>query len=124
MTSMSARQPNSQSPVSERAPERQSEADIGVHIFSVSAALVGVCLTVSGIVRVVIGPYNRHSLVDDFLAADAVLFLISCLLSSWALRARSLRRMYRVERAAGVIFLLGLSLMVLACSFITYAILW
>ncbi len=30
------------------------EADISVHIFSVSAAMVGVCLTVIGLIRIVI----------------------------------------------------------------------
>ncbi|MGE0822431.1 MAG: hypothetical protein AB7G75_02740 [Candidatus Binatia bacterium] len=106
----------------EQASERQLEADISVHIFSVSAALVGVCLTVIGVIRVVINTSKVDTLVDDFLAADAVLFLTSCLLSYWALRTRSLRRMYRVERIADTIFLVGLFLMVLICSFIVYAI--
>lgn len=115
--------PDHQDATSEQTPERQLEADISVHIFSVSAALVGVCLTVIGLIRVVINTSKVESLVDDFLAVDAVVFLISCLLSYWALRTRSLYRMHRVERAADVIFLLGLFLMVLACSFVAYAIL-
>jgi hypothetical protein len=109
--------------VLERPAEPQLEADISVHIFSVSAALVGVCLTVIGLVRIIFGSDISLTLVDDCLAADAVFFLLSCLLSYWALRTRSLRRMYRVERVADVIFLLGLFLMVLICTFITYAIL-
>jgi len=107
----------------EQTSKRQLEADISVHIFSVSAALVGVCLTVIGLIRIVISTSKVESFVDDFLAADAVIFLVSCLLSYWALRTRSLYRMHRVERTADVIFLLGLFLMVLVCSFVAYAIL-
>lgn len=124
MRHMKAQPPDNQSAMSsEQASQRQLEVGISVHIFSVSAALVGVCLTVIGLTRVVINTSKVESLVDDFLAADAVIFLISCLLSYWALRTRSLYRMHWVERAADVIFLSGLFLMVLICSFVAYAIL-
>lgn len=122
MRNMKEQQPDNQSTISEQASKRQLEADISVHIFSVSAALVGVCLTVIGLLRVVINTSKVESVVDDFLAVDAVVFLISCLLSYWALRTRSLYRMYWVERAADIVFLVGLFLMVLACSVIAYAI--
>jgi len=69
------------------------EQDISVHIFTVSSAMVGVCLTVIGLIRVVITLGTADTLADDFLAADALLFLISCLLSYWALRSRSVHRM-------------------------------
>ena len=123
MNNRKAQQPDNQSTMSEQASQRQLEADISVHIFSVSAALVGICLTVIGLIRVVISTSKVETLVDDFLAADAVLFLLSCLLSYWALRTRSLYRMHRVERVADAIFLLGLFLMVLICGFVAYAIL-
>jgi hypothetical protein len=48
--------------------------------------MVGVCLTVIGLIRVVITLGRADTLADDFLAGDALLFLISCLLSYWALR--------------------------------------
>ena len=69
------------------------EQDISVHISTVSSAMVGVCLTVIGLIRVVITLGTADTLADDFLAADALLFLISCLLSYWALRSRSVHRM-------------------------------
>ena len=122
MSNMEVQQPNNQSAMSEQASQRQLEADISVHIFSVSAALVGVCLTVIGLLRIVINTNKVESVVDDFLAADAVIFLLSCVLSYWALRTRSLYRMHRVERMADAIFLVGLFLMVLICSFVAYAI--
>ncbi len=107
----------------EQASERQLAADICVHIFSVSAALVGVCLTVIGLLRVIIYTSKVETFVDDILAADAVIFLLSCLLSYWALRTRSRYRMHRVERVADTVFLVGLFLMVLTCGFVAYAIL-
>ena len=51
------------------------EEDICIHIFTVSSAMVGVCLTVIGLVRVVITLGKADTLADDFLASDALLFL-------------------------------------------------
>jgi hypothetical protein len=119
---MEPQQPDNHNGTAEGQLTRQLEADISVHIFSASAALVGVCLTVIGLVRIVIITGKVETLVDDFLAMDAIFFLFSCLLSYWALRARGLSRMHRVERVADIVFLVGLFLMVVACSFIAYAI--
>lgn len=98
------------------------EQDICIHIFTVSSAMVGVCLTVIGLIRVVITLGNADTLADDFLAADALLFLVSCLLSYWALRSRTVRRMYRLEKIADVIFIVAMIGMVIVCALITYSI--
>jgi hypothetical protein len=100
----------------------QLEKDLCIHIFSVSAALVGVCLTVIGLLRIVITLQEVNNLADDLLAFDALLFLLSCLLAYWALRTRNRVRKYRVERAADLIFIVGLLLMVASCAYITYLI--
>ena len=102
-------------------PRTPLEEDISVHIFTVSAAMVGVCLTVIGIMRMVITVQREDTLADDFLAIDAVLFLISCFLSYWALRTRTIRRMHRVEKVADSVFLLALLVMTVICGFITFA---
>ena len=98
------------------------EQDICIHIFTVSSAMVGVCLTVIGLIRVVITLGRADTLADDLLAGDALLFLISCLLSYWALRSRSLRRMHRLEKIADGIFILAMIGMVIVCALITYTI--
>jgi uncharacterized membrane protein YhaH (DUF805 family) len=100
----------------------QFEEDICIHTFTVSAAMVGVCLTVIGLVRVVITLGKADTLADDLLAADAFLFLFSCLLSYVALRSRGFRRMHRIERAADATFLLAMLVMVAICGFLTYAV--
>ena len=96
------------------------EEDISIHIFTASAAMVGVCLTVIGLLRVVISVRKVTTLADDLLALDAFLFLTSCLLSYLALRTRSVQRMYRIERLADGIFILSLVLMALVCGLIVY----
>ncbi len=98
------------------------EKDICIHIFTVSSAMVGVCLTVIGLIRVVITLGKADTLADDLLASDALLFLTSCLLSYAALRARNLRRMHNIERAADVVFIVAMVVMTAICGFITYSI--
>jgi uncharacterized membrane protein len=98
------------------------EQDICIHIFTVSSAMVGVCLTVIGLIRVVITLGNADTLADDLLAGDALLFLVSCLLSYWALRSRTVRRMHRLEKIADVIFIVAMIGMVIVCALITYTI--
>jgi hypothetical protein len=108
--------------VTDRLSKPDLEKDLCVHVFTVSAAMVGVCLTVIGLVRIVIAVEKINTLADDFLAVDALLFLISCLSSYWALRTRSVRRMHRVERVSDAVFIAAMILMVGVCGFITYAI--
>jgi len=97
------------------------EEDISIHIFTVSASMVGVCLTVIGIVNIIIRVQNVSTIADNLLAMDAFVFLCSCVLSYWALRSRSKRRMYQVERIADMIFLSGLLLMVAVCGIIVFS---
>src|SRR5438067_6291269 len=100
---------------------RKLEEDISIHIFTVSSAMVGVCLTVIGLIRVVITLGKADTVADDLLATDALLFLASCLLSYAAMRARSFRRMHRIERAADGIFIVAMVVMTVICGFITYS---
>ena len=105
-----------------RDPSSHLEQDICIHIFTVSSAMVGVCLTVIGLIRVVITLGRADTLADDLLAGDALLFLISCLVSYWALRSRSSRRMHRLEKIADGTFILAMIGMVIICALITYTI--
>src|SRR5256886_1495492 len=98
------------------------EEDICIHIFTLSSAMVGVCLTVIGLIRVVITLGKADTLADDFLAADALLFLLSCLTSYWALRSRRFGRMHRLEQIADTIFIVAMIGMVLICALITYSV--
>lgn len=103
-------------------PKQHLEEDICIHIFTVSSAMVGVCLTVIGLVRVVITLGKADTIADDLLAADALLFLVACFLSYAALRSRGARRMHRLERMADGVFILAMLVMVAICAFLTYAV--
>ena len=105
-----------------RSADSHLEQDICIHIFTVSSAMVGVCLTVIGLIRVVITLGTADTLADDLLAGDALLFLVSCLLSYWALRSRGLHRMHRLEKIADGIFIVAMIVMVVVCALITYTI--
>lgn len=104
------------------APNKPLESELCVHIFTVSAGMVGVCLTVIGLLRVVITLRKADTFADDLLAVNAFLFLISCLSAYWSFRTRSVRRMHRLERFADAVFILALLFMVGICAFITFAI--
>ena len=108
--------------MSETPLRAQLEQDVCVHVFTVSAGMVGVCLTVIGLVRIVISFQKIDTIADDLLAADALLFLTSCLSAYWALRTRNARRMHRVEQFADSVFILAMILMVCICGFITFAV--
>jgi hypothetical protein len=54
-------------------PDKHLEEDICIHIFTVSSAMVGVCLTVIGLIRVVITLGKIDTIADDLLAGDAFL---------------------------------------------------
>lgn len=98
------------------------EENICVHIFSVSAAMVGVCLTVIGIIQIVIRVRRATTFADDLLAIDALLFLVSCILSYWAMRRRRIVRLHLIERIADTIFIMALVFMVAICALIAFAV--
>jgi hypothetical protein len=60
------------------------------------------------LIRVFITLGSADTLADDLLSADALLFLISCLLSYWALRSRGLRRMHGLEKFADALFIIAM----------------
>ncbi len=105
---------------SEQAFEQALEGDLCVYIFTTSAALVGVCLTVIGIFRVTTELKSVSTIGDDLLAIDALGFLVSCILTYIAMRTRLIRRRRALERLADGIFITSLSLMAIICEMIAY----
>jgi hypothetical protein len=103
----------------EAIEETALEESICIHIFSGSAAMLGVCLTVIGILRLVSQLSKVNTMGDDLLALAALGFLCSSLFSYVALRSRERRR--RIERVADAVFLGSLCLMAVVCGLIVYA---
>jgi hypothetical protein len=85
-------------------------SNLSNHILYVSATMVGICMTMLSIIQLI--PKEAVSRwVDDLLTLDSMLFLASTLLSYWALRHELVSEKY--ERAADLIFLVGMILLVL-----------
>jgi hypothetical protein len=99
----------------------QREHDLTLHVFSISAALVGVCLTAIGIHQLVAAQTKVQTLGDDFLAADAVLFVTCCFLSFWSFKTNQARRRQRLRLLVDVLFMVALVVMVGICAIIAYA---
>jgi hypothetical protein len=97
-----------------------TETQIAIHIFSVSATLVGVCLTVIGIFRAIGELKSFSTLGDNILAVDALIFLASCMFAYSALRSKNKEKQLRLEKIADTLFIVGLSLMAIVCTIIAY----
>jgi multisubunit Na+/H+ antiporter MnhF subunit len=100
--------------------EKETERELNVHIFSVSAELVGVCLTVIGLFRVIFRLKQVDSLADNVLAVDAVGFLVTCTLAYASLRSRTQRHRRALERAADSCFVAALLLMTVVCGLVAW----
>ncbi|MEA5115196.1 MAG: hypothetical protein VB050_14340 [Geobacteraceae bacterium] len=104
-------------------PSRETiDFDITIHVFTVSATLVDVCLTVIGIFIMSRRLSHVRSFGEFLLAFNALIFLASCLLSYSALKIRRNGRRYRLERLGEEIFFAALAFMVFICGFIIYEI--
>lgn len=97
-----------------------NETQIAIHIFSVSAALVGVCLTVIGIFRAIGELKEFTTFGDNVLAIAAIIFLGSCIFAYSSLRSPNKEKSHRLEKIADILFIIGLSLMTIVCIIIAY----
>lgn len=100
---------------------RQSRGEtLGVYIFSASIAMVGVCLTVIGVLS--IDPRLRpiaHG--SDFLLSLASLaYLVSGILAYMMLRAEKYSRSLFFIRVTETFFILALAITVLICILLAY----
>ena len=107
--------------MTEGPSHEQREHDLTMHVFSISAAMVGVCLTAIGILQLVAAQTRVQTLGDEFLAADAVLFVVGCFLSFWSFKTSQPKRRRRLRLLVDTLFMLALVVMVGVCTIIAYA---
>lgn len=100
----------------------QREHDLTMHVFTISAGLVGVCLTAIGLLRIFTGHTNITTFADELLAADAVLFMVCCSLSFWSFKTADERRRRILRRVIDALFMTALAFMVVVCALIAYAV--
>jgi drug/metabolite transporter (DMT)-like permease len=95
------------------------ERSVAHHILPTAATMAGVCLTVISIIKLTELSYQVSTLIDDFLAGDGAIFLISAFLSYLSLRDERLEK--RLEHTADVLFLVGMAIMVICAFLLVYA---
>jgi hypothetical protein len=101
--------------------KEEVEDSISVHVLSVSAAMVGVCLTVIQLIKMN-GGQCQNTLVDEVLAGDSIFFLVACCVSFLALKTkRKSHRRKILENVGDFSFLIGLSTMVFAAAAVVLA---
>ena len=88
-------------------------------LLSVSAAMVGVCLTAVGLVSVIEALSKVQTWVDDLLAVGSLVFSLVTLLSFLGIRTR-IRRWRRFTLVLDILFCVGISAMVVASMLLTY----
>ena len=98
------------------------EHSLTMHIFTISAGMVGVCMTGIGLLRVVVAQTKIATMGDEMIAFDAILFMVCCLLSFWSFKLDPETRQRATRWVIDILFLSALLLMVAVCSVIAYAI--
>jgi hypothetical protein len=98
---------------------RATTASLSSHILPTSATMVGVCMTVLSLGRLT-HDGRLGMFIDKVLAADAVVFLISAVLSFLSIRIHQEAK--RAEDWAEELFLLGLLLSTLSAILIAFTI--
>ena len=94
--------------------------NLSQHILPNSSMMIGVCMTVISISKV-IGLHSGQHRIAEVFAFDALIFLISAALSYVSMRYESDTSLsVRAERFADVAFMFGLALMTLAGFLLTY----
>lgn len=102
-------------------PDDNREFSVMVAIFSVSAGMMGVCLTGIGLVQVLTSLKKAGTLADEFLSINASVFLCCCLLTFISFRLRHSGAKIKLQRVADVLFFVGLLMMAVICVLISRA---
>lgn len=89
-------------------------------LLSVSAAMVGVCLTAIGLVSVLEALRNVEHLVDDILAIAALMFSFVTLLSFFGIRTNIRKSWRHYILVLDVLFCCGITAMVVASLVLTF----
>jgi len=107
----------------ENPPDLEArEHDLPMHVFTVSAGMVGVCLTAIGLLRLIAAQSNVQTIGDDLLAVDALLFVVCAFLAFWSFKAKEPRIRKRLRLVVDTLFLAALAGMGAICAVIAYAI--
>ena len=98
------------------------KSNLSQHILPNSSMMVGVCMTVISVVKV-IGLHNEQHRIAEVFAFDALVFLTSAVFSYFSMRNESKEHLaITMERVADIAFMIGLAIMTVAGFLLTYEI--
>ena len=107
--------PNEPAPDDPRVDDERLHAH-RLTLFSVSAGMVGVCLTAVGLIGVLKGLAQTETFIDELLTFDALLFLLGTGFYFALLRRGRRRACTRwLDHVADATFFLALALLLAAC---------
>ena len=89
-------------------------------LLSVSAAMVGVCLTAIGLVSVIEAINEVEHIVDDLLAVATITFSVVTLLSFLGIRTRIRRTWPQYMLVLDILFCIGIATIVIATMLLTF----
>jgi hypothetical protein len=96
----------------DRSPESSPNSPITAHILPTSATMIGVCITVIGLVRVIEATDEVSTVIDKVVAGDSLLFLAAAVMSYLSMRSGRNRRY--LENYADVVFMVALGVLAMA----------
>jgi nitrate reductase gamma subunit len=88
--------------------------DLLLRLLPMSASLAGFCVAGIALLNTHAKDFSLSSLGDDFLACATPLFLLCAYLTFWALRTSKEARFRTLARAVDILFLVGLTLVVVS----------
>ena len=91
-------------------------------VLSVSAGMVGVCLTAIGLIGVMKSLSRVETVVDDLLAISAMLFMVTAVLSFLGMRTNLTKRWRSFARTLYGVFCVGLLLVGIATLLLTWVV--
>jgi len=92
-------------------------------VLSVSSGMVGVCLTAIGLIGIIKSLNKVEMLVDDMLAIGTMMFMVTSLLSFFAMRTRLSQTWRGITHTIDIIFCLALVLVAVATAVLTWEVL-
>ena len=97
--------------------------NVCTQVLSQSSLKVGMCLTLLGLIRVIEGVKNVSSFVDELLALNAVLFLVSGHYSYIALKETDGSKKLLLGKKGDRLFTASVCLLAVICAILTFELL-
>ena len=104
--------------------QKPAGVNLSEHILPNSSMMIGVCMTVISIIKVIGVSGERHE-IAEILAVDSLLFMISATFSYFAMRnehAPSPATSARLEKIADIAFMVGLAVTTMVGFLLAYEI--